>query len=106
MRGVDLAPLDQLQNVICVRAFPKTLSANLRCGYIAARQDLIASLAELKMLTNVNSSGHIERLIHGLISEGHYRRTKAGIRVNIAWASDPRFFDFLLRATTAGLNRL
>ncbi|RWO86175.1 PLP-dependent aminotransferase family protein [Mesorhizobium sp.] len=169
VRGVGLAPLDQLRNVICVRTFAKTLSASLRCGYIAARPDLIASLAELKMLTTVNSSGHIERLIHGLISEGHYRRhlkrlaqrvqqatetvvprlqkmglklfaeptggyyvylelpeyvddialaregarqgifiapgtvfsperqsAKAGIRVNIAWASDPHFFDFML----------
>jgi DNA-binding transcriptional MocR family regulator len=170
VRGVGLAPLDQLQNVICVRTFAKTLSASLRCGYIAARPDLIAALAELKMLTTVNSSGHIERLVHGVISEGHYRRhlkrlaqrvsqateitvslaqkyglklfseptggyyvylelpphvddielaregaregifiapgsvfsperqpNKAGIRVNIAWAQDPRFYDFLLR---------
>jgi DNA-binding transcriptional MocR family regulator len=171
VRGVGLAPLDQLQNVICVRTFAKTLSASLRCGYIAARPDLIASLAELKMLTTVNSSGHIERLIHELISEGHYRRhlkrlgqrvrqatetvvprlqksgfslfceptggyyvylglpshvddielardgaregifiapgsvfapgkqtATAGIRINVAWAEDPLFYDFLRRA--------
>jgi DNA-binding transcriptional MocR family regulator len=74
VRGVGLAPLDQLKNVICVRTFAKTLSASLRTGFIAAREDLIASLAELKMLTTVNSSGHVERLLYSLISEGHYKR--------------------------------
>jgi DNA-binding transcriptional MocR family regulator len=174
VHGVGLAPLDQLQNVICVRTFAKTLSASLRCGYIAARPDLIASLAELKMLTTVNSSGHVERLIHELIVEGHYRRhlkrlgqrvrqatdkvvprllktglklfaeptggyyaylelpphvddielarkgarqgifiapgcvfapgkqtAASGIRVNVAWAEEPRFYDFLSRAISS-----
>jgi DNA-binding transcriptional MocR family regulator len=74
VKGVSLAALDQLHNVICVRTFAKTLSASLRTGYIAAREDIIASLAEFKMLTSVNSSGHIERLLHNVISEGHYKR--------------------------------
>lgn len=174
VRGIGLAPLDQLQRVICVRSFAKTLSASLRCGYIAARADLVAALAELKMLTTVNSSGHIERLVQDVISEGHYRRHlkrlaqrvtqatdaavglmrknglklfseptggyyiylelpaeiddielareaaregifiapgsvfsperqpgKSGMRVNIAWAHDPRFYDFLSRKCAA-----
>ncbi|MFT4000861.1 MAG: PLP-dependent aminotransferase family protein [Rhizobium sp.] len=69
-----LATLDQLNNVISVGTFAKTLSASLRSGFIAARPDRIAALAELKMLTTVNSSGHIERLLHRLIAEGHYDR--------------------------------
>jgi DNA-binding transcriptional MocR family regulator len=73
-KGVDLATLDQLQNVITVGTFAKTLSANLRCGYILARPEIIASLTELKMLTTVNSSGHIERLVHGLMEDGRYRK--------------------------------
>jgi DNA-binding transcriptional MocR family regulator len=170
--GVGLGALDQLNHVICVRTFAKTLSASLRCGFIAARPDIIASLAELKMLTTVNSSGHIEQLVHGIITDGHYRRhlkrlgdritqasntvcsliqksghklfaepsggyyvylelpncvddiqlardaaregiflapgslfaidksrSKAGIRVNVSRATDPRFYDFLARST-------
>lgn len=69
-----LATLDQLDNVISVGTFSKTLSAGLRSGFIAARRDRIAALAELKMLTTVNSSGHVERLIHRLLVAGHYER--------------------------------
>lgn len=69
-----LAMLDQLNNVISIGTFSKTLSASLRSGFIAARRDRTAALAELKMLTTVNSSGHIERLLHGLVANGHYER--------------------------------
>lgn len=69
-----LATLDQLNNVISIGTFSKTLSASLRSGFIAARNDRIATLAELKMLTTVNSSGHVERLLHRLLVDGHYDR--------------------------------
>jgi DNA-binding transcriptional MocR family regulator len=69
-----LATLDQLNSVISVGTFSKTLSAGLRSGFIAARRDRITALAELKMLTTVNSSGHIERLLHRLLVAGHYDR--------------------------------
>lgn len=69
-----LATLDQLNHVISIGTFSKTLSASLRSGHIAGRADKVAALAELKMLTTVNSSGHVERLLHRLTSEGHYDR--------------------------------
>ncbi|WP_354175230.1 aminotransferase class I/II-fold pyridoxal phosphate-dependent enzyme [Bradyrhizobium sp. LA6.1] len=69
-----LATLDQLNNVISIGTFSKTLSASLRSGFIAARSDRIATLAELKMLTTVNSSGHVERLLHRLLVDGRYDR--------------------------------
>jgi DNA-binding transcriptional MocR family regulator len=74
MASNRLATLDQLNNVISVGTFAKTLSASLRSGFIAARPDRIAQLAELKMLTTVNSSGHVERLLHRLLVDGHYDR--------------------------------
>jgi DNA-binding transcriptional MocR family regulator len=67
-----LARLGQLENVIFVGTYSKTLSASLRSGFIAARKDRIEALGELKMLTTVNSSGHVEALIHRLMSDGHY----------------------------------
>ena len=88
VKGVDLATLDQLENVITVGTFSKTLSANLRCGYILARPDLVAQLAELKMLTTVNSSGHVERLVHGLIEDGRYRKHLVRLGQRIAKATD------------------
>jgi DNA-binding transcriptional MocR family regulator len=71
---IRLATLDQLNIVVSVGTFSKTLSASLRSGFIAARKDRIAELCELKMLTTVNSSGHVERLLHRLLEDGHYDR--------------------------------
>ena len=88
VRGAGLAPLDQLRNVILIGTFSKTLSASLRCGYLAARPDIVASLAELKMLTTVNSSGHVERVVYGLLSEGHYRRHLKRLEQRIRQATD------------------
>lgn len=98
--GVRLAALDQLRNVISVGTFSKTLSASLRCGYIAARPEIVASVAELKMLTTVNSSGHVERLVHGLIEEGHYRRHLKRLAARIRNATD----DVLARLAEIGLE--
>jgi len=68
-----LAALDQLDRVIYVGTFAKTLSASLRSGYIAANADTVARLADLKMITRANSSGYIEQIIYDLITSGRYR---------------------------------
>lgn len=68
-----LAALDQLDRVIYVGTFAKTLSASLRSGYIAARADTIGALADLKMITRANSSSYIEQIIYDLITSGRYR---------------------------------
>ncbi len=69
-----LAALDQLERVIYVGTFAKTLSASLRSGFIAAAPGLIGALRDLKMVTSVNSSGFVERVLHDLIESGQYRR--------------------------------
>ena len=69
-----LAALDGLERVIYVGTFAKTLSASLRSGFIAANAALLGSLLDLKMVTTVNSSGFVERALHGLIESGHYRK--------------------------------
>lgn len=68
-----LAALDQLDRVIYVGTFAKTLSASLRSGYIAANADTVARLADLKMITRANSSGYIEQIIYDLMTSGRYR---------------------------------
>lgn len=75
-----LASLDALQRVIYVGTFSKTLSASLRCGFIAANSSVVSSLTDLKMLTVVNSAGSTERVIHNLISRGSYRRHLSRLR--------------------------
>lgn len=88
-----LATLDQLERVIYVGTFSKTLSASLRTGYIAAAPALIRSLTDVKMLTVVNSSGYVERLIHDLMADGHYRHHLNRLRERVARASAQAMSD-------------
>jgi DNA-binding transcriptional MocR family regulator len=83
-----MTSLDQLNNLISIGTFSKTLSASLRCGFIAGRPDIVASLAELKMLTTVNSSGHVEQLVFNLINDGHYLRHLKRLGNRIRSATD------------------
>lgn len=69
-----LAALDGLKRVLYVGAFSKTLSASLRCGYIAADPETIAALCDLKMVTTVATSDFVERFVFDLIHGGHYLR--------------------------------
>ena len=47
-----LAVLDGLERVIRIGSFSKTLSASVRCGYIAARADWIEGLVDLQVATS------------------------------------------------------
>ncbi|KAK0358211.1 hypothetical protein LTR94_036368, partial [Friedmanniomyces endolithicus] len=47
-----LAVLDGLDRVIRIGSFSKTLSASVRCGYIAARADWIEGLIDLQVATS------------------------------------------------------
>lgn len=82
-----LAALDQLDRVISVGTFSKTLSASLRVGYIAASAALTQALCNMKMLTVVNSSGFIEHMVSDLIESGQYRHHLRRLRERIARAS-------------------
>lgn len=81
-----LAALDQLDRVIYVGTFAKTLSASLRCGFIAGRPTLVSALADLKMLTTVATADHVERLISHLINSGQYLRHLRRLRNRVAEA--------------------
>src|SRR5262249_31666230 len=47
-----LSALDGLERVIRIGSFSKTLSASVRCGYIAMRRDWIADLIDLQVATS------------------------------------------------------
>ena len=47
-----LAAFDGLDRVIHIGSFSKTLSASVRCGFIAARPDWIEGLTDLKIATS------------------------------------------------------
>lgn len=69
-----LATLDQLKRVIYVGSFSKTLSANLRVGYLAAQSEWAAALTDVKTLCAVSSSELAEQTVLGVLVEGQYRR--------------------------------
>src|SRR5699024_9718117 len=81
-----LAALDGLERVVYMGTFSKTLAPSLRCGYIAANPQLIASLTDIKMLTVVNTSGTIERMVHDVIASGRYRRHLMRLRKKVEQA--------------------
>ncbi|HYD99086.1 MAG TPA: PLP-dependent aminotransferase family protein [Alphaproteobacteria bacterium] len=81
-----LAALDGLARVVQVGSFSKTLSASVRCGYIAARPDWIQGLVDLKLATAFGHNDLSARIVHGLLTDGSYRRHVEGLRVKLARA--------------------
>lgn len=79
-----LAALDQLERVLYVSSFSKTLSAGLRVGYIAGAPERISALCDLKMVTVVSTSDFVERVVHQLISAGQYRRHIARLKARLS----------------------
>lgn len=69
-----LAALDQLNRVIYINSFSKTLSGNLRVGYVCARPDLVAALTDIKVLTSLATPAAAEELVYRMLTEGHFRK--------------------------------
>jgi DNA-binding transcriptional MocR family regulator len=70
----SLASLDQLNRVIYISSFSKTISPNIRVGYLAANPQLLEDLARLKMLSGLTSSEFSERLAYGALIDGRWRK--------------------------------
>lgn len=75
-----LAAFGQQQRVLYVGSFSKTLSASLRCGYVAGDPDIIRSLVDLKMITMVATSLHVERVVLEMIESGQYLKNLRRLR--------------------------
>ena len=84
----SLASLDQLQRVIYIGSYSKTISPNIRVGYLVARPDLLDDLAQLKMLSGLTSSDLTKRLAFGALSEGRWRKHLKSLRERLAQAHD------------------
>jgi len=81
-----LAALDQLERVIYVGSFSKTLSGSLRVGFVASNPAVREDLADAKMITGIASSLFSEQLVYNLLADGHYRKFTARTRERIAQA--------------------
>jgi len=84
----SLASLDQLQRVIYIGSYSKTISPQIRVGYLVARPDLLDDLAQLKMLSGLTSSDLTERVAFGALSEGRWRKHLKSLRERLAQAHE------------------
>lgn len=93
-----LSALDGLRRVVRIGSFSKTLSASVRCGYIAARPDWAADLVDLQVATNFGGPSPIAAdIIARVLAGGGYRR-----HVESLW----RRLSLARRTTAARLAKL
>lgn len=84
-----MAALDGLDRVIRIGSFSKSLSASIRCGYIAARPDWIEGLIDLQVATRFGGPSPIaSELIAGVLTGGSYRKHMAELHQRLARARD------------------
>ena len=82
-----LAVPDGLNRVIRIGSFSKTLSASVRCGYIAARADWIEGLTDLQIATGFAGPSPVAtELIAGVLAGGSYRKHMEEVRRRLARA--------------------
>lgn len=72
-RHVPLATLDQLNRVIHIGSFSKTLAPGLRVGFAAASPKYVELMTLFKSAGAINSPVLGERLAYHLLSQGKYR---------------------------------
>jgi DNA-binding transcriptional MocR family regulator len=73
--SVRMAALDGLQRVIRIGSFSKTISASVRCGYIAARADWIEELVNLQIASNFGGPSPLaSELVAAVLGGGGHRK--------------------------------
>ncbi|CCD85547.1 putative transcriptional regulatory protein (GntR family, N-term) with a PLP-dependent aminotransferase domain (C-term) [Bradyrhizobium sp. ORS 285] len=82
-----LAALDGLARVILIGSFSKTLSASIRCGYVAARADWIEPLIDLQIATGFGGPGQFAaETLAQVLTGGSYRKHVEELRARLARA--------------------
>ncbi len=82
--GTRLAAFDGLERVIQVGSFSKTISAALRCGYLALRPDWVDPVVDLKLATSLSSGHFAAAFLHRMLTEAGYRRHLSALRARLA----------------------
>jgi DNA-binding transcriptional MocR family regulator len=82
-----LSALDGLSRVIRIGSFSKTLSASLRCGYIAASPDRIEALADLQVATQFGGPSPVAaHVVLASLGDSGYRRHLDALRRRLSQA--------------------
>ncbi|MER9073691.1 PLP-dependent aminotransferase family protein [Mesorhizobium sp. M0904] len=83
-----LAAFDGLSRVIHIGSFSKTLSASVRCGFIAAPCDWMEGLTDLKIATSFGSGRLASELVLTLLKDGLYRKHVDLLRARLSRAME------------------
>jgi len=78
-----LAGFDGLDRVIQIGSFSKTLSASVRCGFIAVKRDWLEPLIELKIATMFGGARLNEELVLSVLSDGRFHRHAEAVRTRL-----------------------
>lgn len=81
-----LTSLDHLRQVVYVGSYSKSISPNVRVGYLLANPDLIQQLLRLKMRSGLTTSQVMERVVYAAIIDGRWRKHLKRLRQRLAEA--------------------
>ncbi len=81
-----LAALDGLDRVILIGSFSKTLSASVRCGYVAIRSDWLERLIDLSIATTFGAGRLASEVVLRVVQDAAYRRHLEALRARLAKA--------------------
>lgn len=81
-----LAVFDGLNRVVHIGSFSKTLSASVRCGFVAAPRAWVEGLVDLKIATAFGGCRLSSELVLSLLKNGSYRKHMESLRARLARA--------------------
>ena len=85
--GVKLAAFDGLDRVVHVSSFSKTISASMRCGYLALRSDWVDGIVDLKIAATF-SGGFSSEVVFAVLKDGGYRKYLRELQDKLAQAAE------------------
>lgn len=86
-RTARLASMDGLQNVLRIGSFSKTISASVRCGYIAASTDWIAQLRDLQVASQFGGPSPLAcEILSAVLDGGGYRKHLSELQLKLSKA--------------------
>lgn len=78
-----LAAFDGLNQVVHIGSFSKSLSASVRCGFIAARNDWVEGLVDLRIATSFGGGRLAADLVLFMLKDGTYRKHMDSLRARL-----------------------
>lgn len=84
-----LASLDQLERVIYIGSFSKTVAPGLRLGFVCANQKIMEWLTVYRTVTDISGTSVNERVLYQLLSHGGYRHHCAQLRSRLDECRQP-----------------